>query len=170
MDESEQRPVRDAGETRAAPFDDAASSPAGSSCPRRTSCGSPAWLPARSRILRGGGRLDSTPRLVNGSAAKRRLCRGRAGQVRRYTSGTTSGARVHLGSSEPLRFELHVGIVQPGLSRANATVPILQLLASTELYLRETRERVASGSVQFMRAASSRHLWPLRSRRRRKRR
>lgn len=37
-----------------------------------------------------------------------------------------------------LRPELHVVIAQPGLSKANVTAPILQLLASTELYLRET--------------------------------
>lgn len=37
-----------------------------------------------------------------------------------------------------LRPELHVVIAQPGLSKARASAPILQLLASTELYLRET--------------------------------
>ncbi len=45
-----------------------------------------------------------------------------------------------------LRPELHVVIVQPGLSKANVTAPILQLLASTELYLREP----ASASLRVL--------------------
>ena len=95
---------------------------------------------------------------VSGSAAKRRLRRGRAGQVRRYTSGTTSGVGCHLGSSEALRPELHVVLSHPGLANANVTAPILQIPASTELDLRETASASLRASVQLMRAASSRHL------------
>jgi hypothetical protein len=45
-----------------------------------------------------------------------------------------------------LRPELHVVIAQPGLSKASVSAPILQLLASTELYLRET----ASASLRVL--------------------
>jgi hypothetical protein len=42
------------------------------------------------------------------------------------------------GAAPLLRPELHVLIAQPGLSKGGVSGPILQLIASTELYLRET--------------------------------
>ena len=88
--------------------------------------------PSRSR------RLDSTPRLVNGRTASDAPRRGRAGQVRHYTSGLRQALERHLGSSEPLRPALRVVLSHPGLAEANVTALTLQIPASAELDLRET--------------------------------
>ena len=59
----------------------------------------------------------------------------------------TGEAIYRLEEAAPLLLpELHVVIAQPGLSKANVSAPILQLLASTELYLRET----ASASLRVL--------------------
>ena len=84
------------------------------------------------------GRLGSTPRLVNGSAASDAFAdvvRVRSGATRRELRQALG---CHLGSSEPLRPELHVVRSHPEHSKANVTASILQLPASTELDLRQT--------------------------------
>ena len=78
------------------------------------------------------------PRVFLKHLLKREADRHRNGGPSRLEKGSAASLNAYANGWRDLRYEFHVFVVQPGLSKQRASDKQLDLLAATELYLLET--------------------------------